>query len=251
VTGRVTERDGQQIRAADQKDALYAYFVIGLQGLEFSHSVTKPDQGRQRIAHLMNPATRYAIVSLNYDMILESICAQLTRVFDVDRPIEFERDNYLQDWSKPMLFKLHGSVDDDSIVAPTWAKGMDQKNVQVWRNAFKVIENTNHLRFVGFSMPPSDAYVQFLFKSAILNAKHLKSIEAICLDGDGSVKQRYDSLITFKNYAFKTSSFSHLRRHFGDFKVVQKESNLFASMDLESCHKAFMRADHGEKPEDA
>ena len=50
----------------------------------------------------------------------------------------------------------------------------------------------------------SDSYVRYLLVSAVMNSKHLKGIDVICLDDQNhSVEQRYNEFINFNFYRFR------------------------------------------------
>jgi hypothetical protein len=51
----------------------------------------------------------------------------------------------------PVLAKLHGSADSGVIVPPTWAKGTHRRIAPTWKKAFEVLENSNQIRFIGYS----------------------------------------------------------------------------------------------------
>jgi hypothetical protein len=98
----------------------------------------------------------------------------------------------------PSLAKLHGSVDDMSIIPPTWNKSIHKKIDLEWRLAYKLLSSANHIRILGYSLPDNDAYVKYLLKSSILESENLKTIDIICMDKDEQVKSKYDSFISLK-----------------------------------------------------
>jgi hypothetical protein len=156
------------------------------------------------------PRSRCSVISLNYDMVLESVC-------------EFVNNNYLpQGWRvsfidsvstedkyptrlgryAPSLAKLHGSAHTGSIVPPTWNKGNHPEIVPTWKLAYQLLTEADHLRIIGYSLPTADTYVRYLLKSAVISNQHLKRIDVICLDPDGSVEARYDQFVKFDYYRF-------------------------------------------------
>jgi len=96
---------------------------------------------------------------------------------------------------------MYGLRETD-IVPPTWSKGVHDKIAPVWKQAYDILVNANHIRFIGYSLPAADAYVRYLLKSATLKAPHIKSIDVICLDSSGSVQRGYDKFVDFKFYRF-------------------------------------------------
>jgi hypothetical protein len=100
------------------------------------------------------------------------------------------------------LAKLHGSVDFDNIIAPTWNKAIARGILEVWTVAHKLLSSANEIRIVGYSLPVADAYIKYLLKSAVATSPHLKQIDIICRDGDGSTRSRYRDFISFKYARF-------------------------------------------------
>lgn len=149
---------------------------------------------------------QYDIVSLNYDTLLESFHYTIknSSLYHLSEGIEFVRppSSKVDFKNQVSLAKLHGSVDNNIIIPPTWNKTMRQKIKPEWQLAYNLLKEANHIRIIGYSLPETDSYVKYLLRVASINAEHLKSIDVICLDNDGSVKKRYDSFIDFSNYRF-------------------------------------------------
>jgi hypothetical protein len=106
------------------------------------------------------------------------------------------------------LAKLHGSIDSDNIIAPTWNKRVARGIIETWRAAQNLLSSANEIRIVGYSLPVADAYIRYLLKSAVVTSPHLKQIDVICRDGDGSTRSRYRDFISFK-YARYTDADVH------------------------------------------
>jgi hypothetical protein len=100
------------------------------------------------------------------------------------------------------IAKLHGSIDKGNIVPPTWNKTNNPEIIPAWKRAYQLLAQANHIRIIGYSLPIADTYVKYLLKSAVVSSEHLKMIDVICLDPDGSVKARYDDFISFRYYQF-------------------------------------------------
>jgi hypothetical protein len=99
-------------------------------------------------------------------------------------------------------------------VPPTWNKALHPESIPAWRRAFKILKEANHIRIIGYSLPTADSYVKYLLKAAAIEAPHLKSIDVLCLDGDGKVKSRFDEFITFYKYRFVNgSALDYLTEH--------------------------------------
>ena len=129
--------------------------------------------------------SRYAVISMNYDLVLEKFAEIAGGPF-----------------AETQLIKLHGSVDGD-IVPPTWNKSLHPEIEATWKLAHQLLSSANHIRFIGYSLPESDLYVRFLLKSAALESDNLKKIDVICLDDhQGSVQKRYRDFIEFPMFRF-------------------------------------------------
>jgi hypothetical protein len=75
-------------------------------------------------------------------------------------------------------------------------------------------------------------------------AQHLKTIDVLCLDPDGSVKKRFDELISFKDYRFRSYNVeAYLEYNFQKNRVRKSSSsssNHTLSFNcLEEAHKEF------------
>jgi hypothetical protein len=176
----------------------YGFFVASLLGLEgdLASEIPNISISNQRSAH-------YSVVTLNYDLVLENVCEYINSNLRVSGKVSFDREKGQDD--KPdhvPLAKLHGSVDTGDLIPPTWNKSVNSKISGSWRLAHKLISEANHIRIIGYSLPTSDAYIKYLLKSAVAKANHLKSIDVICRDNDGSVKARYDEFVKFNYYQF-------------------------------------------------
>jgi hypothetical protein len=179
--------------------AHYGYFLSSLFGLTFQI----PNGETRPVAEFpKNKSSNYSVITLNYDLILETACQYVNEMCG-KQIITLQRElPILENGASVPLAKLHGSIDTDDIVPPTWSKNVAGKIATAWKMAHQILSDANHIRIIGYSLPTSDAYVKFLLKSAVVNSKDLKNIDVICLDKDGTVKKRYDEFIDFKNYRY-------------------------------------------------
>ncbi|NVK21130.1 MAG: SIR2 family protein [Kangiellaceae bacterium] len=209
---------------------------------------TTEDSGGGRVFHanrddLIN--TRYSVLSLNYDRVLENIENHLATQYVKDDSLSFNKDSYDPNWDKVHLMKLHGCVENGEIVPPTWAKGTHPSIVPIWKNAFHILKESNHIRFIGYSLPTADSYLKYLLKSAIVDSKHLKSIDVICLDQSGDVKERFNNFFEFNYYRFKNSNvLSYASGLKQEVKKNLKRYGQEVQMSLnklETYHEMFMR----------
>jgi hypothetical protein len=140
------------------------------------------------------------------------------------------------------LAKLHGSVDTDTIVPPTWNKALNQDLLDSWKLAFELLAEANHIRIIGYSLPTADAYVKYLLKAAVIRAPHLKSIDVLCLDHDGAVRDRYERFVEFDRFRFVSGSVvDYLKmNHRGHVSSGQVPYETPVVMDkLEDAHEQF------------
>lgn len=181
--------------------ANYGFFLADLCGIQLSRSEA---QGGQifTCSAVPEPTNRYGVITLNYDRVLENLWDHVAANYEVAGPLGLTRDPSEKAVGRALIAKLHGSIDTGDMVPPTWSKGMQESIRGAWRLAFDMLQNANHIRIMGYSLPEADAYVRYLLKAALTKSKHLKTIDVVCLDPDGSARARYDSFITFNYYKF-------------------------------------------------
>lgn len=184
----------REFLSTDEPWAEYCHFVANLCGLVFSQ---RPDG---TIGHdlLATPVATYSVVSLNYDLVLETALS-IIRTMTGDSPAVGFRlitTGVRGDSSFPTLAKIHGSIDDGTIVPPTWNKGGRADVSPAWKAALEALRSANYIRFLGYSLPETDAYVRYLLKYSAVAAPHLKGIDVICRDDkSGTVYNRYKAFI--------------------------------------------------------
>jgi hypothetical protein len=172
---------------------------------------------RPKIARETPGQRRYAIITTNYDRVLENFARYLIEsageLTGGDCVFVTDASGFLD--TAPALTKLHGGVGEGNIVPPTWSKGSHASMRPNWRLAEKLIAQANRIRVIGYALAPADAYVRYLFKLAMLTSTNLKSIDVLCLDPDGSVKTNYDSFVdahSFRGYRFVSQDFAQYTR---------------------------------------
>jgi len=176
----------------------YGYFVASLLNLVI-HQNTQGDLFCNASVENERQAY-YSVITLNYDLVLEN-CFFHLKNFGAEDGLGFQKQNY-DSISKVYLAKLHGSVDTENIVPPTWNKGLNEGIKPAWNLAYKLLTEANQIRIVGYSLPIADAYIKYLLKAAIIECDHLKNIDILCRDWDGSVKKRYEEFIQFPKWKF-------------------------------------------------
>jgi hypothetical protein len=228
--------------------SLYGYFVANLMNLKFRREESDRIHTNRVYDFVTekepDPPTKYSVLSLNYDMVLENAASSINKLYLSEDDIQFEKDFYDSEWNSSHLAKLHGCLSNEEIVPPTWAKGTHQSIIPIWKNAFKLLGDANHIRFLGYSLPVADSYIKYLLKAAVINTPHLKSLDVICLDNDGLTKSRYDEFFQFTNYRFKNGSITDY------FLALKKQTNLairnnrndnfVRASSLEQTHDIFM-----------
>lgn len=180
----------------------------------------------------------YSVITLNYDLILEKIEQHLKR-FEVQQ--SFRRNIDVLDSNIIYLAKLHGSIDTGDIVPPTSTKDLNGNALADWQTAYKILSEANYIRIVGYSLPNTDTYIKYLLRATVVESPHLKQIDVLCLDPDGTVRQRYNDFIIFKNhYQFKSAStMDYLKRY---HNTVRKENGFINFGGLEKIHEDFFKS---------
>jgi hypothetical protein len=203
----------------------YGHFISAICNLTFRQSPGGFTGEHVQIYCRANPDPNvlYSIVTLNYDCVAESV-------------VEFIKANYTCETTVDLrIAKLHGSVDSGVIVPPTWSKGVNKKIVPAWKQAYDYLTEANHLRVIGYSLPTADAYVKYLLKSAVTKAPHLKAIDVICLDNDGSAKRRYDEFMPFAYYRFRNLNVTD---YLGRIKYNKLDPPMVNFEKLEEVHRS-------------
>ncbi|MCK8824684.1 hypothetical protein [Fuchsiella alkaliacetigena] len=191
----------------------------------------------------------YSMVSLNYDMVIENYIKFLSNTYEWENDLQIVNsiNDYEKDSYKFCLCKLHGCIEKGNIVPPTWNKNSNSDVLETWKLANKLLQEANHIRILGYSLPMTDSYMTYLFKSSILDSEHLKSIDVITLDPEGTIKENYDNFIDFNCYRFKNGN---VMDYFQTIKDAFKNNNssltgnkTFSYNVLEEAHEKFMSTD--------
>jgi hypothetical protein len=188
---------------------LYATFCACLLNIVAEdHQVRTGSTNRDRftVERAGDASTRYSVVTVNYDTLLENIAEFFRTEYNGD--VHFVRDSSAAlNWEEnTYLAKLHGSAEEGGIVPPTWNKILHPEILQTWQMAHKILSQATQIRVIGYSLPDTDTYVRYLLKAAALIAPHLKCIDVLCLDSGGHVRRRYDEFVTLPTYRFVNGS---------------------------------------------
>jgi hypothetical protein len=175
-----------------------------------------------------NPSLRYSVITLNYDLVLENYAKYLSSV-SLGTELKFIRSRDKRHQGLPCLVKLHGSVDNQVIIPPTWNKTITPQIDKEWETAYRLLSSANHIRIVGYSLPDSDAYVRYLLKAGILKSENLKRIDVLCKDEDESVRRRYDSFITLQHpkYRFCNGDVTEYLSYHSNNRSIEESHNDF------------------------
>ena len=207
--------------------------------------VDNPDDRTARMILSSAPSsTRYAVVTLNYDTVIESTYDFLVKSFRVKDVIPLATKDYDPSWRSLQLAKLHGCAQAGTIVPPTWRKGSGDV-VQAWKLAHHLLRDANQIRIVGYSLPVSDSYIRYLLKSAMGFSSDLKKVDIINNDRS-RIEPRYRDFIDFNNLRFHDGDLQFFFRLMAD-RVGRnsrglgfKDSMLFGG--LEEVHENFFKA---------
>lgn len=219
----------------------YGNFIASLLKLVF-----KRDEGQITYEVNKHLDYNYSLISLNYDRVIENYIDHLSKVFAPKDEIKIINsiDNYDDLANQIALCKLHGCVEKQNIIPPTWNKNSNDKLLQTWQLADTVLREANHIRIIGYSLPVTDSYIIYLLKSSMLNCKHLKSIDVITLDNDGQTKKNYDEFIDYSYYRFQNKNildyFSTIKSEFDKNNRSSSTSSGYKFNSLEKAHKIFM-----------
>lgn len=183
----------------DESWKRFGFFVANLMNLRLRfepYSLDRQSAYKLYWESQPSPRARYSVITLNYDrlfeMVAECIMNAAEPALDNSSPIALLR-----------LAKLHGSVDGE-IVAPTWKKWTGKSLQKAWSQAYVDLCDATEIRILGYSLPPSDAYVRYLLEASILKSKHLKKIDVVCLDDSaGTLEAHFRAFIHYKFMRFR------------------------------------------------
>lgn len=175
-----------------------------------------------RYSHLNKSDNTYSIVALNYDNILENIVSYIQKLFP-------SHTQYALRYAK-----LHGSINTD-IILPSWNKSENSILLGAWKAAYEYMSNANHIRFIGYSMPQTDAYIKYLVGTSLKDTKHFKKVDILCKDPDGSTQLRYRAIFgNYQQFRFKNTSVENY------FEFLYPNSYIPVNSDIEMRHHQFM-----------
>jgi hypothetical protein len=201
---------------------------------------------------------RYSIITLNYDLIIETLWKSMVDRFTVlssDRQLNNNIATVLEkeeDFDRELFYmaKLHGSISNPkSIMPPSWNKTITGELQPAWKLAHKLLQQAQHIRIIGYSLPITDAYIKYFLKYAVLTSQHLKKIDVICLDGDGQVRNRYGQFISSKlRFANETTEEYLKTITTSSTTHLSGRKNPYTYKQIETAHENFMLTHNQREP---
>ncbi|GHV15236.1 hypothetical protein FACS189491_12150 [Spirochaetia bacterium] len=181
------------------------------------------------------PPCNYNIISFNYDGIIETVAAKIeARCKSIPHSI-INTEKIVANSIR--YCKLHGSIDRDTIIPPTWAKTMFPQVKKDWEDAFTLLKEANDIRIIGFSFPNTDSHISYLFKSAIIENENLKSIDVICMDNNKDIENKYRSIFCTNKLSFKNDSIGNYFKLL-NIRIREDRANYIQPV-LENAHKEY------------
>lgn len=212
---------------------VYGYFVINLFNLTLRRATSGVDHESSETD------AEYSIITLNYDSVLESPIEYLNKRFAWTTKILF-RTSPTDSGCAPYLCKLHGSVDEEVIMLPTWNKLIHSSILDTWVLARRILNEAREIRIIGYSLPAADAYVKYLLKAACVNAEDLAAIDILCLDPDSQVKRRFKELFSFQKVRYVNGTIEgYLNTMFG---LMSRPTGDFRFLQLEQAHRQIFKS---------
>lgn len=162
------------------------------------HYISSGD-GIHCIQH-MDSDYRFAIVTLNYDIVIESLVGEINHRLHPEKQIQVASSfngecNYFGTEYSLTIAKLHGSISGD-IVPPTWNKARRKEIESAWKLARRLISAANYIVIVGYSMPQNDNYMRYLLINGLMHETNLKGICVV--NNDNNISQRYNDIFDAK-----------------------------------------------------
>jgi hypothetical protein len=223
-------------------DTSFLYYFIDFFNIMQISKTGERKESKFYIQKIKRNDTKYSVVTLNYDTILENCLESTLNRYSTQDSIDWNKEKYDSEWKDSHMVKLHGCVKTKNIIPPTWAKSTTRDIERIWKNAFNVIKDSTQIRIIGYSLPVTDSNVRFLLKSAMLKNQTLKKIDVITLDSESQEnKKHYDDFIDFNYYNFKNcNSQTYLKEIAESTFKEEKNFNGVRFNKLEIIHSLIM-----------
>lgn len=235
-----------KVFGVDDRWQWYGHFVASLFHLKL---IPRPYEDPYRQIkhelwmHDFKGAESYAIITLNYDMVLEKICDFLNSYCHKGSKPGIHFASSLKESSelqRPILCKIHGSVDGGTIVPPTYLKGLYHDSIpESWKLAYEVLSQAHQIRILGYSLPLSDSYVKYILKAAVVTGRQLESVDVVCRDSSGEVEKRYRDFIRF-NLTFRKASIEDYLGKVFQLRTINTDAEEITFDKLERAHGDFI-----------
>ena len=114
------------------------------------------------------------------------------------------------------------------IIPPTWSKAVEGTLIaQVWAAAVKEIQNAFQLVVIGYSMPPTDTFFQYLLTLGLASNPRLHRVVVVNNDDSDAFKDRYKrvfarSLHDRGRLQFRKQKFDEFLRYTGGVQDIGK-----------------------------
>jgi SIR2-like domain len=190
--------------------------------------------------------TEYAVVTVNYDRVLEDALEHARKTYEpVAASAGFrppgEAAGADERWYRPLLAKLHGSAECGAIVPPAWRKRDRGPIRDAWRDALPALRAAGHVRIIGYSLRRSDVDTRFLLEAALTESRHLEQLDILCLDPSGETTARYDEFAKFACCRYKNDT---VESYLGTLRDLLRTHA--ARTALEAAHRTYFL--HAEEP---
>jgi hypothetical protein len=224
----------------------YLAFVSSLFHLSFHRSNIYGGRGLK--VRSVKSDVQYSVLTLNYDMLLESSMTFLSRSFKWDEDEVFFADTIDLDPHAmfPPLIKLHGSVDKGDIIPPTFNKGLYGSELpQSWKHASTILSQAHEIRVIGYSLPLTDSYIKYLLMASVDKARDLDRIDWIVRDSSSVVRDRIKQFVSFKNVRMVQADSAHYLQSIFAHTVNSQQTSGFTDQiafdRLEAAHEEFIK----------
>jgi len=126
----------------------YGMFVIGLFNANIKVKNPQSSDSLQFDEFVINSdidntsEIKYSVITLNYDLVLENLAEHISSIISGDE-MKFNQSGDGVALQSPSLVKLHGSIENNNIILPTWNKNIN-KNSKEWEKALWWTLRTGH-----------------------------------------------------------------------------------------------------------
>jgi hypothetical protein len=135
----------------------YFFFASSLLALRLRQDLSMSSR-RFHADPALNVPAQYSVVTLNYDLVFETMAKFLGAYFVGGAGFGFQSEFTTRPMHLSSLAKLHGSIDtSNSVIAPTWNKTLSKRIIATWSKAHQLLRDANELRIIGYSLPVADA----------------------------------------------------------------------------------------------